>query len=63
MAKCTKGHISIAHTNEGHQGLRLEVRKLGYTFCFEGCWCEKCCFEASCNDDGKCKQHYNRKDH
>ncbi len=33
VARCTRGHISSTHNNAWHQCLRLEVRKLGYTFC------------------------------
>jgi hypothetical protein len=28
---------------------KLEVRNLGYIFCFEGYWCEKCCFLLNFN--------------
>ncbi len=63
FAKCQDalvGQTSTAHTTAGHQGLGLEV-KVRLDFLLWGCWCEKICFVASCNDDGECKQHYNKK--
>ncbi len=50
------------HTDANHQGLRLKVRKLNKFFSFEGCWCEKCYFVASYNDDGECEEHCNGKE-